>query len=133
MKNGSTFGVRIGAHEREIAHRMKSTRTPRKDSKSYRLHFLEKKIVTSAISTVVWGCMHLDVTGCKSNRHCGLAQQFPLSATQLELDERAWAKRELAWQAQAEHIGRCEIIVMNDDHDHGAQEPCFIGETTSLH
>ena len=57
---------------------------------------------------VLGGCMHLDVKGCKSNRHCGIAQQFPLSATQLELDERAWEKRALALQAQAEYIGRLE-------------------------
>ena len=46
---------------------------------------------------------------------------------QLEFDEAAWAKRALALQVQAQLIGHGEIIVvMNDDPDHGAQEPFFI-------
>ena len=45
-----------------------------------------------------------------------------MSAMRLELDEGAWAKRALAWQAQAEYIGPREIIVaMNDDPEHGTQ------------
>ena len=84
-------------------------------------------------SAVVGDCMHLDVKKCKNNHHCGIAQQRALSAMQLEFDEAAWAKRALALQVQAQLIGHGEIIVvMNDDPDHGAQEPFFIGEAAAL-
>jgi hypothetical protein len=53
---------------------------------------------------------------------------------QLEFDEAAWAKRALALQVQAQLIGHGEIIVvMNDDPDHGAQEPFFSGEAAALY
>ena len=53
---------------------------------------------------------------------------------QLEFDEAAWAKRALALQVQAQLIGHGEIIVgMNDDPEHGAQEPFFIGEAAALY
>jgi hypothetical protein len=85
-------------------------------------------------SAVVGDCMHLDVKKCKNNHHCGIAQQRALSAMQLEFDEAAWAKRALALQVQAQLIGHGEIIVvMNDDPDHGAQEPFFIGEAAALY
>ena len=78
--------------------------------------------------------MHLDVNKCKNNHHCEIAQQRALSAMQLEFDEAAWAKRALALQVQAQLIGHGEIIVvMNDDPEHGAQEPFFIGEAAALY
>ena len=78
--------------------------------------------------------MHLDVKKCKNNHHCGIAQQRALSAMQLEFDEAAWAKRALALQVQAQLIGHGEIIVvMNDDPEHGAQEPFFLGEAAALY
>ena len=85
-------------------------------------------------SAVVGDCMHLDVKKCKNNHHCGIAQQRALSAMQLEFDEAAWAKRALALQVQAQLIGHGEIIVvMNDDPEHGAQEPFFLGEAAALY
>ena len=85
-------------------------------------------------SAVVGDCMHLDVKKCKNSRHCGAAQQRALSAMQLEFDEAAWAKRVLALQAQAHLIGHGEIIVVaNDDPEHGAQEPFFIGQAAALY
>ncbi len=51
---------------------------------------------------------------------------------QLEFDEAAWAKSALALQVQAQLTGHDEIIVvMNDDPEHGAQEPFFLGEAVA--
>ena len=43
-------------------------------------------------------------------------------------------RKALALQVQAQLIGHREIVVvMNDDPEHGAQEPIFIGEAAALY